>query len=151
MLPHAKLHKIHGQSGILYDLLGAGAHPHWGFFTPAVFFAKLHHLVRLLRINNDFYMLRQSWGVTLATEYIAAHRPQGLKLFVLTSSAASHLLWRAALTGLRRRCPQDCEDMMDHRERRARLTRRCTRRSSCGSTGGISSASRCDSRKRPGQ
>jgi proline-specific peptidase len=122
MLPHANLHKTHGRPVILYDQLGAGASTRVrdkpaGFLTPALFVAELHNLILHLRIGSDFDLLGQSWGVTLAIEYIAAHRPQGLEHLVLTSGAASYPLWRAALTDLRGRWPQDCQDVMVGHER----------------------------------
>jgi proline-specific peptidase len=122
MLPHANLHKTHGRPVILYDQLGSGASTCLrdkpaGFFTPALFVAELHNLIQHLRIGSDFDLLGQSWGVTLAIEYIAAHHPQGLKHLILTSGTASYPLWRAALADLRGRWPRDYQDIMDRHER----------------------------------
>ncbi|KAI9447193.1 proline-specific peptidase [Lactarius psammicola] len=122
MLPHADLHKTHGQPVVLYDQLGTGDSTRLqdrpaGFFTPALFVAELDNLIRHLHIDRDFDLLGQSWGVTLAIEYIAAHRPQGLKHLVLTSGGASYPLWRAALADLRKQWPQDYQDMMNRHER----------------------------------
>jgi proline-specific peptidase len=122
MLPHANLHKTHGRPVILYDQLGSGASTCLrdkpaGFFTPALFVAELHNLIQHLRIGSDFDLLGQSWGVTLAIEYIAAHRPQGLKHLILTSGTASYPLWRATLADLRGRWPRDYQDIMDRHER----------------------------------
>ncbi len=122
MLPHADLHKTHGRPVILYDQLGTGESTrlhdkHAGFFTPALFVAELDNLIQHLQIGRDFDLLGQSWGVTLAIEYIAAHQPQGLKHLVLTSGGASYPLWRAALADLRKQWPQDYQDMMNRHER----------------------------------
>ncbi len=122
MLPHADLHKTHGRPVVLYDQLGAGDSTRLrdkpaGFFTPALFVAELDNLVRHLGVSHDFDLLGQSWGVTLAIEYIAAHRPTGLKHLILTSGSASYPLWRAALADLRKRWPQDYQDMMNRHER----------------------------------
>ncbi|KAH9024641.1 hypothetical protein EDB85DRAFT_1894256 [Lactarius pseudohatsudake] len=57
-----------------------------GFFTLAFFVAELDNLI--------------PWGVTPAVEYIAAHRPQGLKHLILTNGSASYPLWRAAVAAV---------------------------------------------------
>jgi len=122
LLPHANLHKTHGQPVVLYDQLGTGestcVHDKpAGFFTPALFVAELDNLIRHLQIGRDFDLLGQSWGVTLAIEYIAAHRPHGLKHLVLADGSASYPLWKAALADLRGQWPQDYQDMMNRHER----------------------------------
>jgi pimeloyl-ACP methyl ester carboxylesterase len=62
------------------------------FFTPELFVAELDNLLPLLGITHDFDLLEQSWGVTLAIEYIAAHHSARLKHVVLTSGPASYPL-----------------------------------------------------------
>jgi proline-specific peptidase len=122
MLPHAELHRERGRPVVLYDQLGCGdstrlrdkpAH----FFTPELFVAELDNLLRHLGITHDFDLLGQSWGVTLAVEYIAAHRPAGLKHLVLTSGPASYPLWREALAGLRAQWPREFQDMLGRHEK----------------------------------
>lgn len=123
MLPHADLHQTRGgRPVVLYDQLGSGDSTRLSdkparFFTPALFVAELHNLLRHLRIAHDFDLLGQSWGVTLAIEYIAAHRPVGLKHLVLTSGPASYPLWREGLAGLRARWPQDFQDTLARHEK----------------------------------
>jgi proline-specific peptidase len=122
MLPHADLHKTQCRPVVLYDQLGTGESTRLldkpaDFFTPALFVAELDNLIRHLHIEHEFDLLGQSWGVTLAIEYIAAHRPQGLKHLVLTNGGASYPLWRVALADLRKQYPQDYQDMMNRHER----------------------------------
>jgi len=123
MLPHANLYRTRGQQPVvLYDQLGCGDSTRLrdkpaGFITPALFVAELDNLLRHLGVAHDFDLLGQSWGVTLAVEYIAAHRPAGLKHLVLTSGAASYPLWREALAGLRARWPRDLQDVLSRHER----------------------------------
>lgn len=123
MLPHANLYRTRGHPVVLYDQLGTGDStrlrdkPASFAITPALFVAELHNLLRHLGIAHDFDLLGQSWGVTLAVEYIAAHRPAGLKHLVLTSGAASYPLWRDALAGLRARWPKDVQDVLRRHER----------------------------------
>ena len=86
LLPHADLHKTHGQPVVLYDQLGTGESTRVhdkpaGFFTPALFVAELDNLIRHLRIGRDFDLL----GRHARIEYIAARRPQVLKHLVLTN------------------------------------------------------------------
>ena len=122
MLPHAELHRERGRPVVLYDQLGCGdstrlrdkpAH----FFTPKLFVAELDNLLQHLGIARDFDLLGQSWGVTLAVEYIAAHHPAGLKHLVLASGPASYPLWREALAGLRAQWPRDFQDMLARHEK----------------------------------
>ena len=125
MLPHAELHQERNGGGrpvVLYDQLGSGDSTRLrdkpaDFFTPALFVAELDNLLRHLGITRDFDLLGQSWGVTLAVEYIAAHHPAGLKHLVLTSGPASYPLWREALAGLRAQWPRDFQDMLGRHER----------------------------------
>jgi len=123
MIPHAQLkERGRGRPVVLYDQLGCGdstrlrdkpAH----FFTPALFVAELDNLLRHLGIKHDFDLLGQSWGVTLAVEYIAAHHHAGLKHLVLISGTASYPLWREAVAGLRAQWPQDYQDMLGRHEK----------------------------------
>ena len=118
MLPHAELYRERGRPVVLYDQLGSGDSTRLrdkpaDFFTPDLFVNELDNLLRHLGITHDFDLLGQSWGVTLAVEYIATHHPPGLKHLVLTSGAASYLLWREALAGLRAQWPRDFQDMLD--------------------------------------
>jgi proline-specific peptidase len=122
MLPHAELHRERGRPVVLYDQLGCGDSTHLRdkpahFFTPELFVAELDNLLQHLGIAHDFDLLGQSWGVTLAVEYIAAHRPAGLKHLVLTSGTASYPLWREALAGLRAQWPRDFQDMLGRHEK----------------------------------
>ena len=122
MLPHANLYRMRGQPVVLYDQLGTGESTRLrdkpaSFITPALFVAELNNLLRHLGIAHDFDLLGQSWGVTLAVEYVAAHRPAGLKHLVLTSGSASYPLWREALAGLRARWPKDLQDVLRRHER----------------------------------
>jgi proline-specific peptidase len=134
MLPHANLYKTRGQPVVFYDQLGCGdstrlrdkhtlgavdgTPPGTGIdIAPALFVAELDNLLRHLGIAHDFDLLGQSWGVTLAIEYIATHRPAGLKHLVLTSGAASYTLWREALARLRTRWPRDFQDVLCRHER----------------------------------
>ncbi|KAI0262673.1 proline-specific peptidase [Russula aff. rugulosa BPL654] len=102
MLPHAELYRKRGRPVVLYDQLGSGD--------------STHNLLQHLGITHDFDLLGQSWGVTLAVEYIAAHQPAGLKHLVLTSGSASYPLWREALAGLRAQWPKDFQDMLSRHE-----------------------------------
>jgi len=83
MLPHANLYRQRGEPVVLYNQLGTGESMRLrdkptSFITPTPFVAELNNL------------LGQSWSITLgAVEYIAAHRPAGLKRLVLTSGPAS--------------------------------------------------------------
>jgi proline-specific peptidase len=131
MLPHANLYKARGQPVVFYDQLGCGdstrlrdkhtettgASGTTLVIAPALFVAELDNLLRHLSIADDFDLLGQSWGVTLAIEYIAAHRPAGLKHLVLTSGTASYPLWREALASLRARWPRDFQDLLSRHER----------------------------------
>ncbi|KAH8985387.1 Alpha/Beta hydrolase protein [Lactarius akahatsu] len=81
-----------------------------GFFTPALFVAKLDNLIQHLRIERDFELLGHSWGLTLAVEYIAVHRSHGLKHLVRTNGSASYPLWRAAVADLRSQWPKHALD-----------------------------------------
>jgi proline-specific peptidase len=126
MLPHANLYKSRGQPVVFYDQLGCGDStrlrdkPHTAgtdlVISPALFVAELDNLLRHLGIARDFDLLGQSWGVTLAIEYIAVHRPAGLKHLVLTSGSASYPLWREALANLRARWPRDFQDVLSRHE-----------------------------------
>jgi proline-specific peptidase len=127
MLPHANLSRTRGdaQPVVFYDQLGCGDSTRLRdkpastsfIITPALFVAELDNLLRHLRITHDFDLLGQSWGVTLAIEYIAAHRPAGLKHLVLTSGPASYPLWREALARLRAGWPRDVQDVLRRHER----------------------------------
>ncbi|KAI0299993.1 proline-specific peptidase [Multifurca ochricompacta] len=122
MIPHANLFKTHGIPVILYDQLGGGLssslkdkHPE--FIKPALFVAELDSLVKHLGIDHDFDIIAQSWGVTLAVEYVAKHRPLGLKHLVLTDGSASYPLWREGLANLRKQWPQDFQDILNRHEK----------------------------------
>jgi proline-specific peptidase len=122
MLPHADLHSTRGRPVVLYDQLGCGLSTRLrdkpaSFFTPALFAAELDNLVRHLRIAHDFDLLAQSWGVTLAIEYVAAHRPAGLNHLVLVSGPASYPLWREALARLRSQWPRDFQEVLERHEK----------------------------------
>ena len=122
MLPHADLHKKRGRPVVLYDQLGCGDSTRLrdkptSFFTPGLFVAELANLIAHLGIGHDFDLLGQSWGVTLAIEYIAALRPAGLKHLVLASGPASYPLWKVALANLRKQWPQHIQDMMSEHEK----------------------------------
>jgi proline-specific peptidase len=122
MLPHADLHKERGRPVVLYDQIGGGDSTRLrdkpaSFFTPALFVAELANLIAHLGVGHDFDLLAQSWGVTLAIEYIAALRPAGLKHLVLASGPASYPLWKVALANLRKQWPQHYQDMMNGHEK----------------------------------
>ena len=121
MLPHAELYRKRGSPVVLYDQLGTGDSTRLrnkpaDFFTPGLFVSELDNLLQHLGITHNFDLLGQSWGVTLAVEYIAAHHPAGLKHLVLTSGPASYPLWREALAGLRAQWPRDFQDMLGRHE-----------------------------------
>lgn len=121
MLPHAELYRKRGRPVVLYDQLGSGDSTRLrdkpaDFFTPGLFVSELDNLLQHLGITHDFDLLGQSWGVTLAVEYIAAHQPAGLKHLVLTSGSASYPLWREALAGLRAQWPKNFQDMLSRHE-----------------------------------
>jgi len=122
MLPHANLHQEHGRAVVLYDQLGCGDSTRLrdkpaSFFVPKLFVAELDNLLQHLGITRNFDLLGQSWGITLAVEYIAAHHPAGLKHLVLTDGPASYPLWKEALAGLRAQYPQDFQDMLSRHEK----------------------------------
>jgi pimeloyl-ACP methyl ester carboxylesterase len=107
MLPHAaELYRKCGPPVALCDQLDSGDSTRLrdkpaDFFTPGLFVSELDNLLRHLGITHDFDLLGQSWSVTLAVEYVAAHHPAGLKHLALASGSASYPLWREALAGRR--------------------------------------------------
>ncbi|KAH9172427.1 hypothetical protein EDB89DRAFT_900706 [Lactarius sanguifluus] len=122
MLPHADLRKTHGRPIVLYDQLGTSPPASPRAFSRRRFSSP--GWTTSSGTSASSATLTCSWGVTLAVEYIAAHRSQGLKHLIRTNGSASYPLRRAVVRDLRSRWPQDYRDMMSHHEREGAIDAR---------------------------
>lgn len=108
---------------IIYDQLGNGLSTHLPekmgditFWTEQLFLDELKHLLEHLGVYHDYDLLGHSWGGMLGARH-AVRQPGGLKRLVIMSSPASNKLWIEAQEILRRKLPQDVQDVLDRCER----------------------------------
>ncbi|KAF9447767.1 proline imino-peptidase [Macrolepiota fuliginosa MF-IS2] len=108
---------------IIYDQLGNGLSTHLpekmgdiGFWIEQLFLDELKHLLDHLGIYENYDLLGHSWGGMLGARH-AVRQPRGLKHLVIMSSPASNKLWIEAQEVLRRKLPQDVQDVLDTCER----------------------------------
>lgn len=92
-----------------YDQIGNGGSSHLpgqgdDFWTVDLFLAELDNLLRQLGIADNYTLLGQSWGGTLAAAHAAA-RPAGLRGLVIANAPASYPLWLEELARIRQELP----------------------------------------------
>lgn len=86
-----------GRAVIHYDQIGSGRStllPDKGadFFTIELYLLELQNLLTHFGIDDDYYLLGQSWGAMLGAEH-AVLRPSGLKGLILSNGLASAATW----------------------------------------------------------
>lgn len=86
-----------GRAVVHYDQLGSGRStllPEKGvdFFTVELYLAELNNLLMHFGIEDDYFLLGQSWGAMLGAEH-AVLRPSGLKGLILSNGLASSAMW----------------------------------------------------------
>ncbi|KAF5347294.1 hypothetical protein D9756_009976 [Leucocoprinus leucothites] len=108
---------------VIYDQLGNGRSTHLQekmgdttFWTEQLFLNELKSLLEHLGIYDDYDILGHSWGGMLGARH-AVRQPGGLKHLVLMSAPVSNELWIQAQEILRRKLPQETQDVLDRCER----------------------------------
>lgn len=103
---------------IFYDQLGCGKSSlqgeHKHLWTLDRFVTELDALSEALAINQ-FHLLGQSWGGTLAIEYSLAH-PEKIKSLILASPVLSAPLWAQETKRLIRQLPQAVQENITKHE-----------------------------------
>ncbi|KAI0684493.1 proline-specific peptidase [Cytidiella melzeri] len=92
------------------------------FWNEDLFIKELHNLVRHFGLSaggRQYDVIGHSWGGMFGTSF-AAERPQGLRKYVVWSAAPSIKIWRDAQEALRKRLPQDIQDVLERCEREGR-------------------------------
>ncbi|KAI0685164.1 proline-specific peptidase [Cytidiella melzeri] len=92
------------------------------FWNEDLFITELHNLVRHFGLDADgrqYDVIGHSWGGMFGTPF-AAQRPRGLRKYVVWSAAPSIQIWGDAQRELRKRLPQDIQDVMERCEREGR-------------------------------
>ncbi|KAI0048203.1 proline-specific peptidase [Auriscalpium vulgare] len=102
---HDELYTSQGIPVVYYHQLGCGNSTHLPekpkeFWTVELFIAELENVLPKLNVGDDFDLLGHSWGAMLATEYVAARQPAGLKRLVLANGPASMALYKACAAKL---------------------------------------------------
>ncbi|KAI1081431.1 proline-specific peptidase [Whalleya microplaca] len=108
---------------VFYDQIGNGRSTHLpdkagdeNFWSIDLFKQELNNLISHLGLENqaiDVY--GHSWGGILAVEW-AASNPANLRRLVLSNSLASMDTWRTGITALRKKLPQDVQEVLDRLE-----------------------------------
>ncbi|EKM74770.1 hypothetical protein AGABI1DRAFT_109842 [Agaricus bisporus var. burnettii JB137-S8] len=108
---------------VLYDQIGNGRSTHFqekggdlSFWKEELFLEELKCLLVHLGIYDDYDLLGHAWGGMLASRHSVRH-PGGLKRLIIWSSASSSALWLEAQAVLRKKLPQDVQDVIDRCER----------------------------------
>ena len=107
-----------GRAVVHYDQLGAGRStllPEKGadFFSVELYLAELNNLLMHFGIEDDYYILGQSWGAMLGAEH-AVLRPQGLKGLILSNGLASAATWASEAKRLVGEMPAKHRDVLEH-------------------------------------
>lgn len=115
---------------VIYDQFGCGKSTRFpeklgdtAFWTPnkddmsSLFQDELQNLVNHLGIGQDYDILGHSWGGMLAFDFIASHKPKGVKHLILASAPASIELLIASNYKLLAGLPQDVQDSITKHER----------------------------------
>ncbi|KAF8954061.1 Alpha/Beta hydrolase protein [Flammula alnicola] len=121
MLPNKILYEKAGIPVIFYDQIGNGASSHCpgvpkDFWVPELFMDELDNLTKALGISDNFDLLGQSWGGTLAAEYAATRTPKGLKGLIIANSPASIELCTVGINTLLENFPEEFVRMIRKHE-----------------------------------
>lgn len=107
---------------IFYDQIGNGRSTHLPdkagdeeFWSIDLFKKELDNLITHLGLENrPIDVLGHSWGGMLAVEWAAASpKAANLRRLVLSNSLSSIETWFSGLTALRKKLPQDVQDVLD--------------------------------------
>lgn len=96
---------------VMYDQLGSGEsstladHPN-GFITIDLFIRELENVLATFRISKRFNLLGQSWGGSLAAEFVVRRKPEGLRSLILANASASAQLRNTAVADLQALLPE---------------------------------------------
>ena len=106
-----------GRAVVHYDQLGSGRStllPDKGadFFTVQLFLAELDNLLTHFGIEDDYFLLGQSWGAMLGAEH-AVLRPKGLRGLVLSNGLASASTWASEAKRLISEMPTKHRDVLN--------------------------------------
>ncbi|KAJ7585339.1 Alpha/Beta hydrolase protein [Mycena floridula] len=117
MLPHKELFLLAQIPVVFYDQIGNGESTHLpdalkGFWTPEIFMDELENLLENLGIVDNFDLLGQSWGGSLAGQFAASRCPKGLKRIIIANSPASMKLYQQGTTALLEKFPSDLVKMI---------------------------------------
>ena len=109
-----------GRPVVHYDQIGGGRSTHLpekggDFWTVDLFLRELENLLETLGINDDYFLLGQSWGGMLGAEH-AILQPAGLQGLIISNSPASMALWASEAKILRGQLPRDVEEALDRHE-----------------------------------
>jgi L-proline amide hydrolase len=109
-----------GRPVVHYDQVGGGRStllPDKGadFWTVQFFLDELDNLLHAHGIDDQYFLLGQSWGGMLGAEH-AIRRPKGLQALILSNSPASMELWASEAKILRGFLPPDVEAALDRHE-----------------------------------
>ena len=109
-----------GRPVVHYDQLGGGRSTHLpdkggDFWTVELFLRELENLLVTLGINDDYFLLGQSWGGMLGAEH-AILQPVGLQGLIISNSPASMALWSSEAKILRGQLPREVEEALDRHE-----------------------------------
>ncbi len=112
-----------GRPVVHYDQIGNGRSTHLpdrggDFWTVQFFLDEMENLLKYLGINDQYFLLGQSWGGMLGAEH-AIRQPAGLKALVISNSPASMALWASEAKILRGELDPEVEAALDKHEANA--------------------------------
>ena len=124
LLPFTDLSTHYGIPVVFYDQLGNGHSTHLrekkcdtSFWTERLFLDELANLTHHLKLNQRGYDLYgQSWGGMLGATH-ASSQPQGLRRLIIANSPASIKLWVEGVTELKKKLPEDVQEVIERCER----------------------------------
>ena len=107
-----------GRAVVHYDQVGSGRStllPQKGadFFTVQLFLDELNNLLTHFGIEDDYFLLGQSWGAMLGAEH-AVLRPGGLRGLILSNGLASASTWASEAKRLVGEMPAKHRDVLEH-------------------------------------
>jgi proline-specific peptidase len=110
---------------IFYDQIGNGKSTHLpeksgdeSFWTVALFQDELDNLISHLGLQGrPIDMYGHSWGGMLAAEWASSSSSSAnLRRLIISNSLASMDAWRVGITALRKKLPEDVQDVLDRAE-----------------------------------
>lgn len=110
---------------IFYDQIGNGRSTHLrekagdeAFWAPSFFINELQNLIRHLGLTERrINVYGHSWGGMFTAQWAATSSATNLYRFVIASSLASMDVWRIGITALRKKLPQNVQEVLDRADK----------------------------------